>query len=67
VVSFEARPLWSAEEPATLSDWRPLAADLRAELRRRGLRGLLGVGHSLGGTLTALAAVAEPELFSRWS
>ena len=64
VVSFEARPLWSTEEPATLTDWRPLAADLRAELRRRGLRGLLGVGHSLGGTLTALAAVAEPELFS---
>lgn len=64
VVSFEARPLWSADEPGALTDWRPLAADLRAELRRRGCRGLLGIGHSLGGTLTALAAVAEPELFS---
>jgi len=64
VLSLEARPLWCPDDPATLRDWRPLAGDLRAELLRRGLRGLLGVGHSLGGTLTALAAAAEPELFS---
>ena len=64
VVSMEARPLWSPDDPETLRDWRPLAEDLRAELRRRGFRGVLGVGHSLGGTLTALAASAEPELFS---
>lgn len=64
VVSMEARPLWSPDDPDTLRDWRQLAGDLRAELRRRGFRGLLGVGHSLGGTLTALAAAADPELFS---
>jgi pimeloyl-ACP methyl ester carboxylesterase len=64
VVSLEARPLWSSDDPATLRSWDPMAADLRAGLRRRGLRGLLGVGHSLGGTLSALAAAAEPELFS---
>ena len=64
VVSLEARPLWSSDDPATLASWDPMAAELRAGLRRRGLRGLLGVGHSLGGTLSALAAAAEPELFS---
>jgi len=64
VVSFEARPLWCPDDPATLPGWQPMAEDLRAELRRRGLRGILGVGHSLGGTLTALAAAAEPEAFS---
>lgn len=64
VVSLEARPLWSNDDPATLASWHPMAAELRAGLRRRGLRGLLGVGHSLGGTLSALAAAAEPELFS---
>jgi pimeloyl-ACP methyl ester carboxylesterase len=55
VVSLEARPLWSSDDPATLASWDPMAAELRAGLRRRGLRGLLGVGHSLGGTLSALA------------
>ena len=64
VLSLEARPLWCPDDPETLQDWRPMAEDLRAELRRRGLRGVIGVGHSLGGTLTALAAAAEPELFS---
>jgi pimeloyl-ACP methyl ester carboxylesterase len=64
VVSLEARPLWSTDDPATLRSWDPMAAELRAGLRQRGLRGLLGVGHSLGGTLSALAAAAEPELFS---
>lgn len=64
VVSLEARPLWSNDDPETLASWHPMAAELRAGLRRRGLRGLLGVGHSLGGTLSALAAAAEPELFS---
>lgn len=64
VMSMEARPLWCPDDPETLRDWRPLAWDLRVELRRRGFRGLLGVGHSLGGTLTALAAAADPELFS---
>lgn len=64
VVSMEARPLWPDADPATLPGWHPMADDLRCELRRRGLRGLLGVGHSLGGTLTALAAAADPGLFS---
>jgi pimeloyl-ACP methyl ester carboxylesterase len=64
VVSLEARPLWSNGDPETLHDWRPMAEDLCAGLRRRGLRGVLGVGHSLGGTLSALAAAADPELFS---
>jgi len=63
-VSLDARPLWSPDDSATLHDWRPMAEDLCTELRRRGFRGLLGVGHSLGGVLTALAAAAEPELFS---
>jgi pimeloyl-ACP methyl ester carboxylesterase len=64
VVSLEARPLWSNGDPEALHDWHPMAEDLRAGLRRHGLRGLVGVGHSLGGTLSALAAAAEPELFS---
>jgi pimeloyl-ACP methyl ester carboxylesterase len=64
VVSTEARPLWPGAEPVDLRDWSLLVADLRAELGRRGLRGIVGVGHSLGGAVTLLAAAADPGLFS---
>ena len=63
VVSMAARPLWTGAAPSSIGDWSPLVDDLRSELRERGLRRLIGVGHSLGGTVTARAAVADPELF----
>lgn len=64
VVSMEARPLWSDLDPADLSDWRPLVDDLRSGFRERELRRVVGVGHSLGATLSALAAAEDPELFA---
>jgi pimeloyl-ACP methyl ester carboxylesterase len=64
VVSMDARPLWSDSDPAELADWRPLVNDLVVGLGGRGLRGVVGVGHSLGGTLSALAAAADPSLFA---
>jgi len=63
VVSMAARPLWSPNPTAELQDWFELAGDLRAELERRGLRGILGVGHSLGGVASLLAAADDPGLF----
>jgi pimeloyl-ACP methyl ester carboxylesterase len=64
VFSMAARPLWPDSIPQTLRDWSPLAGDLRAELDRRGLRGIVGVGHSLGAVISLLAATADPGLFS---
>jgi len=63
VVSMAARPLWSPNPAAELQDWFELAGDLRVELERRGLRGILGVGHSLGGVASLLAAADDPGLF----
>jgi len=63
VVSMAARPLWAGSSPDGVDDWRVLADDLRRALRGRGLERVVGVGHSLGGTVTALAAAADPELF----
>jgi len=63
VVSLPARPLWPGSDPASAPTWRPLAADLIAQLDRLGLRGIAGVGHSLGAVLTLLAAVRRPDLF----
>jgi pimeloyl-ACP methyl ester carboxylesterase len=64
VFSMAARPLWPDSRPMALRDWSPLAEDLRAELDRRGLRGIVGVGHSLGAVISLLAAAADPALFS---
>lgn len=63
VVSMAARPLWSQDPAVELQDWSELADDLKAELARRGLRGILGVGHSLGGVASLLAAADDPGLF----
>ena len=64
VMSMAARPLWPESAPVALRDWSVFADDLRAELDRRGLRGIVGVGHSLGGVISLLAAAADPGVFS---
>jgi len=64
VVSMSARPLWADSRPRVLRDWSVFAEDLRAELGRRDLRGIVGVGHSLGAVTSLLAAAADPGLFS---
>ena len=63
VVSMEARPLWPGSDPREVLDWSQLADDLRLELDRRGIRGAIGVGHSLGAVTTLLAAAEDPSLF----
>ncbi len=64
VVSSAARPLWSAAPPHQTESWSELADDLRRELRRRGLGGIIAVGHSLGAAMSLLAAAADPRLFA---
>ncbi len=64
VFSMAARPLWPDSRPRVLRDWSPLVEDLRAELDRRGVRRVVGVGHSLGAVISLLAAAADPGLFS---
>ena len=64
VFSMAARPLWPDSRPQVLRDWSLLAEDLRAELDRRGERGIVGVDHSLGAVISLLAAATDPGLFS---
>ncbi len=63
VVTSAARPLWSGADPGQLDSWAPLVRDLRHALREHGVSGAIGVGHSLGGTLSILAQAEEPALF----
>lgn len=64
VVSTAARPLWSTAPPHQTASWSELADDLRNELTRRELGGIIAVGHSLGAAISLLAAAADPHLFS---
>lgn len=64
VSAFAARALWTKCQPSSIGSWRDLAQDLRRTMEERGLRRVVGVGHSLGGVLTIMAAAADPGLFS---
>ncbi len=64
VLTWLAPPLREGWSPGAVGSWRDLAAELAATLRRHGVRGAVGAGHSLGAALTAMAAVRAPELFS---
>jgi len=63
VFSMLTRPLWPDAAPNGLKDWSPLADDLAQFLDERGERDVIGVGHSLGGVVTLIAALRRPELF----
>ena len=63
MASFAARPLWPGSDPQLVNSWRDLAGDLGAELERRGVEGVLGVGHSLGSVLGLMAAAADRSRF----
>jgi pimeloyl-ACP methyl ester carboxylesterase len=64
VVSMSARPLWLDSKPEGLRNWSLFAEDLQAELAARALRGIVGVGHSLGAVTSLIAAAKDPGLFS---
>ncbi len=63
VVSWRTLPLREGTDPAAVSGWEDLAADLGAGLRSAGLSGVVGVGHSLGAVISVMAAAEDPGLF----
>ncbi|MFO8035666.1 MAG: alpha/beta hydrolase [Anaerolineales bacterium] len=75
VIASYLRPLWPGTDPLEVEDWIPFREDLlhslRVENRTGGRRGhiggpdekVIGVGHSIGGTVTLMAALKSPELF----
>jgi len=63
VIGMPARPLWPGSRPESLPTWHPLADDLIQTLDALGLKNILGVGHSMGGVYTLLAAIRRSDLF----
>ncbi|WPB81040.1 alpha/beta hydrolase [Archangium violaceum] len=63
VYTLRSRGLVPGTDARSLRDWEDMADDLAGALRARGLEGVVGVGHSMGGVATLLASVKNPGLF----
>ncbi len=57
------RPLWANADPDTIHDWRPFSDDLRKFLQEHSSTRVIGVGHSIGATVTLRTALLQPDLF----
>jgi pimeloyl-ACP methyl ester carboxylesterase len=63
VLTVQSRWLAPDARPESLKRWEDLADDLAGALNARGLSGVVGVGHSVGGVVTMIAAAKHPGLF----
>ena len=57
------RPLWENSSPREVSDWQIFSDDLLRFLRDYNPAPIIGVGHSIGATVTLRAALREPDKF----
>jgi pimeloyl-ACP methyl ester carboxylesterase len=63
--ALELRGHGRSAKPAPPYRWRDFGADVAEAAAVLGLRGAVGVGHSMGGHSMAVAAALRPEAFSR--
>lgn len=64
VIAMQQRPLWEGSNPDNFNSWEILGNDLIRFLEENNLKNIVGVGHSMGGIATVIAAAKRPELFS---
>ena len=58
------RPLWGDSRPEEIHDWHPFSDDLLRFLSDRKPDSVIGVGHSIGATVTLRTALHNPGKFS---
>ncbi len=63
VVALLPRAMRADGPPPPQLTWHDLAVEMATRLREAGLHRLIGIGHSLGGVMSLLAAAREPTLF----
>ncbi|MEO1260069.1 MAG: alpha/beta hydrolase [Bacteroidota bacterium] len=64
ILAMLQRPLWENSDPEKFKSWHVLAEDLIGFLDEKKLKNIIGIGHSMGGVATAIAAAKRPDLFS---
>ncbi|HET9907836.1 MAG TPA: alpha/beta hydrolase [Anaerolineales bacterium] len=57
------RPLWEGSKPDEVKDWHIFSDDLLRFLDEYNTAPVIGVGHSIGATVTLRAAIREPKKF----
>ena len=65
VITSKFRPLWGNQKPEALKSWHELADDMIQFLDQQNLKQIIGMGHSLGGVTSIIAAIKRPDLFSK--
>jgi pimeloyl-ACP methyl ester carboxylesterase len=64
-LAIDMRGHGRSAKPAPPASWRTFGEDLAAVARALDLRDAIGIGHSIGGHATALAAALTPAAFAR--
>ncbi len=57
------RPLWDDSKPEEINNWHPLSDDLLRFISDQKTDPVIGVGHSIGATVTLRAALRDPGKF----
>lgn len=65
LIGMQARPLWSNSNYSKFRTWHEAADDLIRFLDEKGLKDIIGMGHSFGAVCTIIAANKRPDLFSK--
>ena len=65
VIGMQQRPLWENSSPKKFKSWHQLADDLILFFEQQQLKQVIGVGHSMGGVVSIIAAIKRPDLFSK--
>jgi len=61
--AMEMRPLWQKYSRNVIKNWDPLSTDLIRFIDQIKTKPVTGIGHSMGGTATLLAALQFPSYF----
>lgn len=65
VIGSKFRPLWGEQSPEAVNSWTIYANDLIQFLDQNSFKNIIGMGHSMGGTISVEAAFKRPDLFKQ--
>ena len=65
IIASKYRPLWGGQNPNAVKNWNTFADDLIRFMDEKGLTNVIGMGHSMGGTISSIAAMKRPDLFEQ--